>query len=390
MPAAIQTPLNPESKHSEGGTHFTYAINLGDEHLWPELLDGFADANLFQTVPFCSIKSPRSRVERFLMSKDSKMMAAALVRVISVPWPGVGCAYVRWGPLWRRTQAPPDLEVWRQAIRGLRAEYVLKRNMWLRLLPMLTDADDPAFVSAMNEEGFVPGGTGPRQRTMLIDLTPPLEQLRKGLDQKWRNHLNRGERNGLEIVEGTEDRLIEQFLVPYQEMISRKGLSEPGDIQSFRAIQRALPERQKMRVFLASSEGEVCTGAIASLLGERGIYHFGATGNKGMKTKAAYVLQWRIMQWLKQRNCTTYDLHGVNRASNPGVYEFKSGLCGKNGKEVTFVGSFDSCGGGRARMTAGAANLFAQRRTLLKSLFGRLLPGTPRTALHPVPNNLAQ
>jgi hypothetical protein len=289
MPTLIENLSNPIFKPSGDGTRFTHAINQGDERRWPELLDGFADANLFQTVPFCAIKSPRSRVERFVVFQDSAVVAAALVRVISVPWPGVGCAYVRWGPLCHRIQAPPDLEVWRQAIRGLRAEYVLKRNMWLRLLPMLTEADDPVFASVLEQEGFAPDRTGSRQRTMLIDLTPPLDQLRKGLDQKWRNRLNSGERNGLEIVEGTEDRLIEQFLVPYQEMISRKGLSEPGDIRSFRAIQKKLPDQQKLRVFLACTEGEVCAGAIVSHLGERGIYHFGATGNKGMKTKAAYV-----------------------------------------------------------------------------------------------------
>jgi hypothetical protein len=312
------------------------------------------------------------------------VVAAALVRITRLPWPAGGYAYVRWGPLWRKQGREPDLEVWRQAIRGLRAEYVLKRNLWLRLLPMLTDADDRAFVSMLEQEGFSPVTSESRQRTMLVDLTPPLDQLRKGLDQKWRNCLNSGERSGLKIVEGDDDRLIEQFRVPFEEMVSRKGLSEPGDIRSFQAIQRELPEHQKMRVFLAFSEGEVHAGAIASLLGERGIYHFGATGSKGMKSKASYVLQWRIINWLKERNCCMYDLHGVNPTKNPGGYHFKSGLCGRNGKEVAFVGSFDACHGARARITAAAANIFVQRRTLLQGLLARLRPGS-RIASSPAP-----
>jgi hypothetical protein len=73
----------------------------------------------------------------------------------------------------------------------------------------------------------------------------------------------------------------------------------------------------------------------------------------------------------------------VNRADNPGVYGFKAGLCGKNGNEVAFVGTFDACGGGRARFAAKAATLFHQRRRILKNLMARGRPaaehptGTP-------------
>lgn len=364
----IQTPRDQEC-FTEAGA-FSYAINPCSENDWPQLLDGFKDANLFQTVTFCKVKSPRSLVERFVLRKDGAIAAAAIVRVTPLPWPAAGSAYVRWGPIWRREGNELTHDMLRQAIRGLRMEYVCKRNLWLRLLPQFTEADGPEFVSMMEQEGFAPVVGEKRQRTMLVDLTLPLDQLRKGLDQKWRNCLNSGERNCLNIVEGTEDRLIEQFLIPYEEMISRKKLSEPGDIRSFRAIQRELPEHQKMRIFLAYSEGEVCAAAIASLLGDRGIYHFGATGNKGMKSKASYVLQWRVIQWLKSKNCATYDLHGVNRAANPGVYQFKAGLCGKNGREVALVGSFDAWGDNRGRFTARAANLFVQPRPLLRKLLG--------------------
>lgn len=373
----------PAVLHEPSGVLFSYAVNECPEQDWPTVLDGFRDANLFQTLEFSSLKSPRGRVERFVLSRGSAPVAAAAVRVTSLPWPAADSAYVRWGPLWRQWDAPPDFEVWRQAIRALRAEYVVRRKMWLRILPMLTEGDDPALLAILKEEGFHTVALAARQRTMLIDLAVPIDQLRKGIDSKWRNQLVNGERNNLEIIEGVEDALIEQFLVPFEEMISRKGISEPGDISSFRAIQRVLPERHKVRVFLARSEGDVCAGAIASHLGDRGIYHFGATATKGMRTKASYVLQWRIIEWLKERGCATYDLHGVNRSDNPGVYSFKAGLCSRNGKEVAFLGAFDACGCSRARFTARAATLFQQRRRILMNVRARLRPtaepstGTP-------------
>jgi lipid II:glycine glycyltransferase (peptidoglycan interpeptide bridge formation enzyme) len=47
-----------------------------------------------------------------------------------------------------------------------------------------------------------------------------------------------------------------------------------------------------------------------------------------MKAKGSYLLQWRMMQWLRERGCRGYDLGGVNPTRNPGVYHFKSGVGG--------------------------------------------------------------
>jgi lipid II:glycine glycyltransferase (peptidoglycan interpeptide bridge formation enzyme) len=344
---------------------FSYAVNASHASDWSTLLDRFRDANLFQTQTFGTLKSPRGKTERFVVLRGTDVVAAATVRVTRLPWPAVGCAYVLWGPVWRPWDTTPDAAVWREAIRALRSEYVVKRKLWLRLRPMMTDHDDPALVTALKDEGFREVSFAPRQRTMLIDLSVPLDQLRKGLGSRWRNYLNNGEREELEIVEGVDDALIDQFVVPFRQMVSRKGLSQPGDIQSFRALQRDLPTRHKMRVFLARSKGTLCAGAIASHIGERGIYHFGALGNSGMHTKASYVLQWRIIEWLKRRGCAVYDLHGVSRLDNPGGYQFKSGLCGKNGKEVEFVGTFDAVASGRATLTSKAAILVQERRKII-------------------------
>ncbi len=51
------------------------------------------------------------------------------------------------------------------------------------------------------------------------------------------------------------------------------------------------------------------------------------------------------MEWLKAEAVTRYDLHGVNAERNPGVYRFKSDLCGAaNGRHVRFVGRFECQG----------------------------------------------
>jgi lipid II:glycine glycyltransferase (peptidoglycan interpeptide bridge formation enzyme) len=177
-----------------------------------------------------------------------------------------------------------------------------------------------------------------------MDLDRSLEDVRKGLDRKWRNHLNSAEKNNLEIRSGHGDELFELFLPVYREMLSRKRLAESSDIRAFRAMQSSLPDHFKMRVIVALEDGSPCAGALCSAIGKQGIYHFGATAESGMKNKASYLVQWTAIQWLKQVGCTEYDLHGSNAEANPGVYSFKMGLCGKNGREIESLGQFEAHG----------------------------------------------
>jgi lipid II:glycine glycyltransferase (peptidoglycan interpeptide bridge formation enzyme) len=106
-------------------------------------------------------------------------------------------------------------------------------------------------------------------------------------------------------------------------------------------------------------------------MGHRGVFVFGATGSNGMRNKASYLLQWRVVEWLRERQCRVYDLHGSNAETNPGVYAFKMGLCGKNGGEVEMLGHFDAGVGIRTRLlmtSADRVNDFSKR---LKAIYGR-------------------
>jgi hypothetical protein len=110
-----------------------------------------------------------------------------------------------------------------------------------------------------------------------------------------------------------------------------------------------------MSVFIAMDGNEPVAGAICSALGRRGVFLFGATGDRGTRNKASYLVQWRVINWLKERGCEEYDLHGSNAVANPGVFQFKMGLCGRNGREIERR-YFDAVGGRRCRTLLTAAD----------------------------------
>jgi lipid II:glycine glycyltransferase (peptidoglycan interpeptide bridge formation enzyme) len=353
---------------------FSYTLRTRTQTEWQGILDRFQDASVFQTIAFCAAKSSRIALEHFVLNEGSEVVAAAQVRLIRAPLLGSCIAYVLWGPLCQLQQRERDLGVLREAVRALRHEYVVRRGLGLRINPQFAPNEGPDYVALFRDEGYTHvksrGGSGSR-RTILIDLRPPLQELRKGLDQKWRNQLNRAEKNALELVEGNDDARFDMFLRMYRQMLSRKRLAEPGDIRAFMAMQQMLPPKHRMNVIVALENGEPCAGAICSAIGGRGIYLFGATADAGLKNKASYLVQWRIIQWLKDMNCVEYDLHGVNAEENPGVYLFKTGLCGKNGEEVELLGSFDAYRGLTSNLVLRVADVATLQRDRLKNIYGK-------------------
>lgn len=322
---------------------YSSAVDTIDERGWSDILGQFEDANIYQTWPYAEVLNGRRNMSHLIVKQDGKVVSVAQARIVKVPGLNVGVAYVRWGPLWRRIDSTPQVEDLRQALRALRNEYVHKRGLVLKIFPALFGDDSFPLASAvLQEEGFAFSEDEGRGRTILMDLNPDLEQLREGMRLHWRKELKIAERNGLELIQGTEDRLFESFIAIYKEMVSRKKFTEPNDISQFREIQSRLPVPFKMKIMLCRSGKDVCAGLISSAIGGKAVYLFGATSDAGMRSRGSYLLQWKLIACLKQEGISTYDLNGINPDKNPGTFKFKNDLAGSNGKDVRFLGRFES------------------------------------------------
>jgi len=325
---------------SEG---YTSEVESMDEEQWCKAVGMFDDANIYQTTAYKSVPGRRRDISRLVLRRADAISALAQVRIIRVPVVGVGFAYVRWGPIWRLGNDNRNSGTFRQIVRALRNEYALKRGLVVRLRPRAFTEDADDIMQILREEGYEYLSEGEAKRTLILDLKPELGAIRKGLKQNWRNHLNQAERNQLKVVEGNEDDLFEKFIGIYREMLSRKRFVEPNDIKEFRSMQKVLPTSLKMRTFISMSQGKPSAGAICSAIGDTGVYLFGATNDAGMSNKGSYLVQWKVIQWMKALGIRWYDLHGINPDANPGTYSFKNGLCGRNGKEVLFIGQYETC-----------------------------------------------
>lgn len=335
QPAHSHPPASPRPTLESG---YQASIERLEPSEWHSLVSSFDDLSIHQTFSYARARWPRSTIEHLILRRDGEVVAAAQARLISLP-PLGGIAFYRSAPLWRHRQHERDLEILRQMARAIATEYVRRRGYLVFLIPHETE-DSADVGEVLRGEGFIERPSD--YNTVIMDLGEPLEVLRTRFEPRWRTELNRSMRSSLFLTEGTELELFDRFAPIYSEMFERKALTDLGDLDVYRRAQALLPEPLRMRVMLASDEaGNDVAGAITSSLGDMGLGILWATNLRGRELRAAYFLQWHVLGWLVRQGCTSYDLGGVDKTRNPGGFRFKSGLAGKNGRELRSLGSFE-------------------------------------------------
>ncbi len=335
---------------------------------WLHLIELFDDANLYQTAAYAGVRWGTRNLSRIVLRHDGEVRAAAQLRIVRPTPLKFGIAYLRWGPLWERRGRDADPEVANRMARAICEEYVTRRKLFLRIVPNAFAGTSRAavFQSAFSAVDGQRPEVGNVYRTFVLDLSPPLEELRSRLDKKWRNQLNRAEKNDLTVTAGDGVEEYRAFCQIYSEMRRRKTFDTTVDAAEFERIQQTLPLSQRMRVLLCHEKGNLVAGLVASAMGDSAIYLLGATSDAGLNAKGAYLLQWTLISWLRERGVVWYDLGGIDPEVNPGVYHFKRGL---SGVDTTQISPLTVSGSAVSSWMVGAG-------TWLQ----RMLRGSPRAA----------
>jgi hypothetical protein len=275
-----------------------------------------------------------------ILSKHNEVVALAQVRIVTLPFLYRGIAYVANGPVWRKAGMEPDPLVFEAMLVALLEVYALHRKLLLRISPYIFSDTEGKPQDILARIGFQRGREDSNHYTIIVDISRSLQEIRDSLDKEWRRNLRRGEEKLLEILEGTSTNLFKDFLPVYLELLERKKLQPEIDYLRWIYLQSVLPESERPKIFLAYLQGNVVAGLVVSALGNTGYPIVAATHREGMKLHASYLLHWRAIEWLKECGCHNYDLVTIEPEKNPGTYQFKKGL---RGKEVSMLGVFEYC-----------------------------------------------
>jgi lipid II:glycine glycyltransferase (peptidoglycan interpeptide bridge formation enzyme) len=329
-----------ETGVEQSSEKLSYEVERVTESEWTNVVLRFRDASLYQTFQYGTVRWGRSNLSHILIKRDGDIVAAAQLSLMMVPGIKRGIAYVPWGPMWRSNNESDQLDIFRQTIRILLSEYAIKRQLLVRVDPNVTRDEIPNLGAILEEEGFKIYHFKPAHNTIIIDLSPPLNELLMGLKRKWRENLRSAQRKGLKLVEGVEDELWKIFTDLYREMHARKKFSKSVSVEQFREVQKVLPKELKMRVVLAYFESEPVASLIWSRIGDKSVPIFSATSIKGRSLGGAYLLRWNMLEQSKLLGCRYMDQGGVSAEHNPGGYSFKMGM---GGRETKHVGSYYAC-----------------------------------------------
>lgn len=185
----------------------------------------------------------------------------------------------------------------------------------------------------------------PNYSTVLLDLTPPIDDIMTHLNQKGRHAIKRAERDGVTIqqVPASDEHCWQMYQLLADTALNSFRIRNYGYYKSF--WQRYTNAGQGQFFFAYDGERLVAT-AFAIVYGHKSTYKDGASVRERTVYGASHLLQWHVMQWAKSKGSYVHDLCGAppsDQIKNPdhpyyGIGRFKTSF----NKEVTdYVGAYD-------------------------------------------------
>ena len=236
------------------------------------------------------------------------------------------------GPVW--FDGHGSLDHWRQFLAAFDAAFPRRIGRRRRIMPELSDS--PAVREMLAGAGLRRNAAVPGYQTRWLDLTPDIATLRAGLKQKWRNTLNKAERQGMEIAIDDAGRRLDWLVARYAEDKRARGYPGP-DPRFLRALGRAFGDDGGLLVLSAARDGATVAAILLLLHGRSATYQTAWSSEAGRRLGAPTLLLWRAVERLKDREIRDLDLGGVNDRDAAGVTAFKAGL---GGEAVRLVGQY--------------------------------------------------
>jgi len=308
---------------------------------WDNLITQFDDASHRQTWEFGTISG--FNPSHAIAIDDGKVLGCSQINIrYIIPRAKIGYALIKMDPVFTRHGESPNYRILFDLLKAIKVEYGIKRNLLIRIEPPLVKKMKTELHHFLLSEGFVKNNYFTPYRTLIIDLSPSIEDLRSNLLGRWRRNLRKAEESQLEVTQSTSDKDFDILIDLAIDMISRKSLNRSmlAYFCFYKRLQKALPEQLKIQLFMCTKNKQPISCAAVSMIGSVATYLVGASNQEGLTFNASYLVHWHILTVLKQKGINYYDLGGINPRTNPGVFQFKRGIAGKNEWDETFLGEY--------------------------------------------------
>jgi lipid II:glycine glycyltransferase (peptidoglycan interpeptide bridge formation enzyme) len=277
-----------------------------DETAWDSFVAGFPTGHLYQGWGWGDYKL-RSGWEpvRLGVYRDDELIGGAQLLIKSFKF--VSIAYVPRGPVVDCS----DEHAVRMLVAALHVEARKRRAIFLKIEP--NEPGGSSIEHSLRTEGFlVCRGEGIPQQpwaTLKVDLTRDESAVLASMRSNTRRNIRAGAK-ALTIREGSGAKDIELFHRMANELADRRGFGKHS-LQYYQDLFEVLGPRDQAKLYLAEEDGQCFYGIMPLAFGHEGMFLHAGSIETNSKTPANHVLQWKAMQWCKEKGCTHYDLWGV-------------------------------------------------------------------------------
>jgi len=182
--------------------------------------------------------------------------------------------------------------------------------------------------------------------TVILDTSPNLDKILQNLPQTSRYSINRAKKDGIitKLVEPSDKNFDIMLSMMKETMSGKKSVMRSDDY--YKLFWNKFVKNDMGALFFAYDDKTPIAGAFVMTYGKKATYKDGGSIHKKTIYGASHALQWHIIEWLKSKNISEYDMCGtpksseVNNSNHPyyGIGLFKTSF----NKHVTdYVGAFD-------------------------------------------------
>lgn len=143
--------------------------------------------------------------------------------------------------------------------------------------------------------------------TLMLDLTLSNDELLAQMKPKGRYNIRLAEKKGVVI---REEKDIKNFWKLMQETAKRDGFTSCKK-HTYEDLLKVFRE-DALLLSAFSPEGDLLASKIFTIADEFAVYNYGASSSKNRQYMAPYLLQWKAMEWAKQRGAKVYDFLGIS------------------------------------------------------------------------------
>jgi peptidoglycan pentaglycine glycine transferase (the first glycine) len=311
---------------------------ITDREQWNHFLINQPEGHLLQSYEWGElIEQQGGRVYRLGVLENEHLTGAMMLLVADIPlpvrFPGRRPCwlYCPRGPVVTDPQAPALRALVEEAHKIASEEHAVV----LRLEPNITEDDSKSneWLETYSVLGFQ---TNPMaihgRRSWTLDLRPDMDTLFANFRKAWRYDIRVAERRGMIVREAASDADFDAYYALLQSTSKRDGFFIHNKEHHKEMFRLYAPNGDAV-LYLAELEGELLAAKMLIRFGSWCYDMFGATSEKDHGFPKAHLIQYRCLQWAKEKGCHYFDFRIIPEILEPGeemwgVYQFKKGFGG--------------------------------------------------------------